>query len=722
MKHKNHIYLEGKHLIIKILFFIIYTFFAPLVFAQDEEGKENLSFLMQELASAEGERKVDILNQLALRIADIEQAKKYADEALKLAQSMDYQDGIATAYIALGESHKYLLHHILPTDSLTGLAQKYATSVESIMQSSQLIDEAVFEGQILKIQTSNTIASAEQFFLKALETRKLQGFPNGQVWALLRLANLFEVNNAMEKAENYYSEIVRVRTTQEQGNDSDLRASLLILGDFYFRRSLLETKPSEKIFFIQKEDEIRDKIAKIKENKPKETLAYLTDLVNTGNFYWFQRKQIHKAEKYFKKAVAIAQARKEHGKMCNSTLWDFYKRQGRIYFSNKDYELSEQFFRNYVQSVANYYAQSDSLAYQEIGNAYLNVADFYKTGNNYIGSEIYTYLAIPYKLKLKSEAQANWLQKRISMVDTKQIVLDSLALLRVRAYYSEDFKNQLAYLPQIPHLPIKQVMLQKIIDLGAILGKPSQMLDFYQLLLKNPATDTESKVNLLLNSISVLENEGNTVEVAKYYQQIINLTEPINPKTNVHYFHLAKSYKALKNKQKAIDYAWKTIRYMPAIQAPNQQTTRYLTNKELQQAKDMLAELMKFDEVTDTTFIVHVVERGETLNHLQQYYDVSMDCLKEWNYIDSNELVEGMKLKVCKKADWIRSKKEQESLPPNTYIFHIVNHGETLGSIAQKYKKTVVEIQSYNNNALSALSVGQRIWVGKFFMQCGCEK
>lgn len=705
-----------KNLIVNSLITILCFLILPTItFAQEEQ--ESISFLQNELATAEGERKVDILNQLALRIEDLEQAKKYANDALALAQSMDYKDGIASAYIALGETAKYLTHNVLPTDSLAGLAKKYVTSVESIMLSSNLLDEAVFEGQILKIQTTTTIAVAESFFLKALETRKLQSFPDGQVWALQRLARLWEINGNMENAEKYYLEMGKIRASEVKTNTSGYRNVLVLLAEFYFRRAQKENVPSEKIFFIKKEDEIRDKMVKIREQNPKESTEYLLDILSTASFYWEKRNQVNKAERYFKKAVLVSKDIKKSENIAHHRLWEFYKKQGRTYFRNLDFDLSEQFFRNYIQSVESYYTKGDSLALQEIGNAYLNVADYYRQAGNYVGSEIYTLKAVPTRLKLNGKTKINWLKNRLLAIDASRITLDSLARLRVREFYGEDFKNLLATMPAVQNQEVRPLLLKKIIDLGTFLGSPTQMVAFYQNLIKSPATDTDSKLKLYLYIIKVIGNEANQAgEISRNYQQIINLTESIGTKNGFHFFCLAKAHYVLKNKQKAIDNAWKVIRNVDTPQPAS------VTTDELQEAKNILAALMKFDEVTDTTFIVHTVEKGETLQDLQEFYQVSAKCLKEWNYVDSNELVEGMKLKVCKKVDWVRSRKENAALPPNTSISHTVNKGETLASIAQKYNITLPQLQSYNNNALTAIYIGQKIWVGKYFMQCGCEE
>ncbi|TAF31262.1 MAG: LysM peptidoglycan-binding domain-containing protein [Cytophagales bacterium] len=267
-------------------------------------------------------------------------------------------------------------------------------------------------------------------------------------------------------------------------------------------------------------------------------------------------------------------------------------------------------------------------------------------------------------------------------------------------------------------------MIEKTITLGAIIGENTQMITFYAQVLQSKNLDLDTKVDLNFKLAKVTENQGNTAQASNHYTQIIQLVENEKQQTVLHFYYLAKAYKASNNKQKAINFAWKALKNtaIPTQKTNKTEKAVFLSAEAMQEARDILAQLLRFDEVTDTTFIVHTVEKGEGLNDIQKMYDVDERCLREWNFLEGNELIEGMKIKVCKKVDWTRDRKENEALPPNAYIYHTVNQGESIISIAQRYNKTVQQLQAENSNSLTIITVGQKIWVGRYFMQCGCEK
>ncbi len=707
--------------------------FSPKILLAQESEYE----LLQALPLAEGQEKIDILVKLSLKINDKRQAKQFATEAFALAQAADYQDGIASAYIGLGNASKYILHTVTPVDSLEGIAKKYETTLEEIMANSNMLSEGIFEGQVLQIVTPASRTEAENYFLKALEIRKLQNFADGQVWAYQRMATLAKDGNEWQKAEKYYLEMLKIREQDfkaNEGKKDELKQIYLSLADFYFSRYQQEKTPSEKMFFLQKEEEMRNKFLDFIEKTTKDKVYFQTEILNTARFYWQQRKQIGRAEKYLKKAIAYSQEHPKQVQFPFAAATEFYREQGKSYFREADFEKAEQFFRNYTQATEKYFSKADSTSYHEIANSYFLVADFYKVQGNTIGSDIYNLKGGYVRLKQNNLRTLKWLKNRLEAANMpSQLIENNVFANEKLAYsfkdlakelYKEDFKTILANLPTVNHLEIKKLMVEKVIKLGALIGENTQMIAFYTQVLQSKNLDLDTKVDLNFKLAKVTENQGNTAQANKHYTQIIQLVENEKPQTILHYFYLAKAYKALNNKQKAIDFAWKALKNtaIPTQKIDKMEKAVFLSAEAMQEARDILAQLLRFDEVTDSTFIVHTVEKGEGLNDIQRMYDVDENCLREWNFLEGNELIEGMKIKVCKKVDWTRNRKENETLPPNAYIYHTVNQGESIISIAQRYHKTVQQLQAENSNSLSFIAVGQKIWVGRYFVQCGCEK
>ncbi|MBI5449510.1 M23 family metallopeptidase [Candidatus Gottesmanbacteria bacterium] len=98
--------------------------------------------------------------------------------------------------------------------------------------------------------------------------------------------------------------------------------------------------------------------------------------------------------------------------------------------------------------------------------------------------------------------------------------------------------------------------------------------------------------------------------------------------------------------------------------------------------------------------ITYVVEKGDTLGTIAEKFTVSIDSIKWANDIRRDNLMIGQELKI----------------PPVTGIVHKVKEGETVYSIAKKYKTDAQKIVNFPFNDFSdldtfALSVGQSLIV-----------
>lgn len=100
--------------------------------------------------------------------------------------------------------------------------------------------------------------------------------------------------------------------------------------------------------------------------------------------------------------------------------------------------------------------------------------------------------------------------------------------------------------------------------------------------------------------------------------------------------------------------------------------------------------------------ISHKVKQGETLFNIAQQYEASMQQIREWNNLSSNELYIGQVLTVGKEPG---SKTEKDSL------IHTVKKQETLFSISKKYGVTITELKSWNNLENNNLNLGQQLQI-----------
>jgi LysM repeat protein len=108
-------------------------------------------------------------------------------------------------------------------------------------------------------------------------------------------------------------------------------------------------------------------------------------------------------------------------------------------------------------------------------------------------------------------------------------------------------------------------------------------------------------------------------------------------------------------------------------------------------------------------FIFHIVKQGETLYAIARIYDVAVADLKTANPGWEEGLRPGQYLKIPMKdpglTQTIQDKKNDDALTGK----HIVGAGETLYSIARKYKRSIHEIRAANPDAGNQLSIGQEI-------------
>jgi LysM repeat protein len=91
---------------------------------------------------------------------------------------------------------------------------------------------------------------------------------------------------------------------------------------------------------------------------------------------------------------------------------------------------------------------------------------------------------------------------------------------------------------------------------------------------------------------------------------------------------------------------------------------------------------------------VYVVREGDTLSQIAEMFDVTVNTIKWGNGLSSNTLKEGQTLVIL----------------PISGVQHTVVKGDTLASVAEKYKGDVDEIAVYNNiNKDDHLAVGSEI-------------
>lgn len=121
----------------------------------------------------------------------------------------------------------------------------------------------------------------------------------------------------------------------------------------------------------------------------------------------------------------------------------------------------------------------------------------------------------------------------------------------------------------------------------------------------------------------------------------------------------------------------------------------------------------------------HKVKRGETLGGISQKYGVSLSQLKKWNNLKTNTISMGRNLKIITQEavvvtqtskpeptknaivskDTVKSNVSKKNVPD----FHVVEKGESLFAISQKYNVSKEDLKEWNQLSDETIQVGAKL-------------
>jgi murein DD-endopeptidase MepM/ murein hydrolase activator NlpD len=105
----------------------------------------------------------------------------------------------------------------------------------------------------------------------------------------------------------------------------------------------------------------------------------------------------------------------------------------------------------------------------------------------------------------------------------------------------------------------------------------------------------------------------------------------------------------------------------------------------------------------------HVVQKGDTLFNISRRYSLSVEQLKLFNNLDSEQIFVGQKIylvpSVPAKSEYVTIR----PIPEDGY--HIVQRGETVYRISKMYDLEIMDILEYNNLETFDIIEQQKIWL-----------
>lgn len=111
---------------------------------------------------------------------------------------------------------------------------------------------------------------------------------------------------------------------------------------------------------------------------------------------------------------------------------------------------------------------------------------------------------------------------------------------------------------------------------------------------------------------------------------------------------------------------------------------------------------------TPNTLNMHTIKAGETIGQIAESYKVSISNIKKWNGLKSNKILAGQKLKIYSNVSLgdVKSSGSATTAKPKT---HTVTRGESLDSIAKKYRTSIDELKRNNNLTSNKILIGQKL-------------
>lgn len=212
---------------------------------------------------------------------------------------------------------------------------------------------------------------------------------------------------------------------------------------------------------------------------------------------------------------------------------------------------------------------------------------------------------------------------------------------------------------------------------------------------------------------------------AKFFElDTIKVTERVRFDVLEHYLQISEDDLEFFNPQYILGVIPETDTSM-VLSLPRLSVGVFEANRDTIYAKSKRKSSLPQKTTNGRELTYHTVKSGEYLGSIAQKYKCSVADLKRWNYLKSDNLRTGKKLKVYKKVPKSSSSsshsssgsgsKSSSSSKSGEYYYYTIKKGDTLWDVAQRYKGVSVEDLKRANSHLNFknLKTGTKIKIPK---------
>jgi membrane-bound lytic murein transglycosylase D len=136
--------------------------------------------------------------------------------------------------------------------------------------------------------------------------------------------------------------------------------------------------------------------------------------------------------------------------------------------------------------------------------------------------------------------------------------------------------------------------------------------------------------------------------------------------------------------------------------------------KEVKSDKNAIETGIASNETGDKPSDFYEVQRGDNLFSIAKKFNVSLEDLKKWNNLNDLNVEQGSKLALVNNDE--TQSKETNYKSEVKITEHVVDKGESLGSIARKYDVSISDIKDWNKMDDNIIQYGTKLIVGKKYI------